>query len=151
MDAIADLLDRQAIIDVTIAYTWALDTKDWDALDDVFLPDATADLGLPHTHIGRDAIKERISGALGPLDDSQHLIGNHDVRIDGDTATCRCYLHAQHVLHAAADEGTGGPLFVVAGRYEDRFVRTPEGWRIAYRTLITMWTAGNVAVVRRPH
>jgi hypothetical protein len=37
---------------------------------------------------------------------------------------------------------------VVAGRYEDRLVRTADGWRIAHRELITMWTAGNLAVVR---
>ena len=36
--------DRDDIIDLTIAYTWALDTKNIEGLRDVFLPDATADL-----------------------------------------------------------------------------------------------------------
>ena len=35
---------------------------------------------------------------------------------------------------------------MVAGRYEDRLVRTDAGWRIAHRTLTVMWTDGNVAV-----
>jgi ketosteroid isomerase-like protein len=136
------LADRLAIIDVTIAYTWALDTRDWDALDDVFTPDATASL-LEELE-DREAIKERIRRALTPLDDSQHMVSNHDVRVDGDTATSRCYLHAQHVRHAAE----GGPNYIVAGRYEDRFQRTPDGWRIAHRTLTVMWTDGNLKVIR---
>ena len=136
------LADRLAIIDVTIAYTWALDTHDWDALDDVFTPDATASLLVELED--REAIKERIRRALTPLDDSQHMVSNHDVRVDGDTATSRCYLHAQHVRHAAE----GGPNYIVAGRYEDRFTRTPDGWRIAHRTLTVMWTDGNRKVIR---
>lgn len=137
-------LDREAVRAVTIAYTWALDTKDFERLRDVFLPDATAQLGGTWCD-GIDAIIARISSALSPLDDSQHLIGNHEVVVDGDTATCRCYLQAQHVRQVPE----GSPNFIVAGRYEDRLERTPAGWRIRHRDLITMWTEGNPAVVRR--
>ena len=138
------LLDQQAIIDVTIAYTWALDSRRFEDLREVFMPDATA--ALLNELSGIDAIIERISSALTPLDDSQHLIGNHQVRIDGDHATCRCYLQAQHIRRGVQ----GGDNYIIAGRYEDRLVRTPEGWRIAHRTLIPMWSEGNVAVVRPP-
>lgn len=142
----AELTDQQQIIDVTIAYCWALDTNRWDDLDEVFLPDATALLGGTDCQ-GRDAIKARIERALGPLDDSQHMISNHQVVVadDGATATSRCYLQAQHVL-----KGTeGGPLWMVAGRYEDRFERADEGWRIRHRELVVMWTEGNPGVSRR--
>jgi hypothetical protein len=136
-------LDRQAVADVTIAYCWALDRHEFELLRGVFLPDATARLGDEECD-GIDAIMARISRALSPLDDSQHIISNHEVTIDGDTATSRCYLHAQHVRHAAE----GGATFVVAGRYEDRLERTPAGWRIRRRVLTTMWTDGNPRVVR---
>src|SRR5215207_8567004 len=113
-----ELTDRQALVDLTVAYSYALDDR-----DDVFLPDATAELGR---HLeGRDAIKDRIRDALVPLDSSQHLVATHQVRLDGDQATGRCYLQAQHV-RAGAD---GGSLFLVGGRYDDRYVRTTEGWR----------------------
>ena len=134
--------DRLAITDLTIAYCWALDGHHWDDLDGVFTADAVALLGT-ECH-GLDAIKARVSGALSPLDDSQHMVSNHQITVDGDEGTSRCYLHAQHVRNAAA----GGPNFVVAGRYVDRVVRTPDGWRIAHRDLITMWTDGNPVVVR---
>jgi hypothetical protein len=138
MDQLADL---QAIVDLTIAYSFALDERIFDDLDDVFVPDATADLGWLLE--GRDAIKVRIRDALVPLDASQHLVATHQVHIDGDRATGRCYLQAQHV-RANAD---GGSLFMVGGRYEDRYVRTADGWRIDHRSLIVLWTDGNPAVL----
>ena len=92
---------------------------------------------------GVEAIIDRIRHALEPLDDSQHLIGNHQVTIDQDTATCRCYLQAQHIRHAAV----GGANFIVAGVYSDDLVRTTDGWRIRHRTLTVQWTDGNPKVV----
>ena len=136
------LIDERDIVAVASRYCRALDTKDWPGLADVFIPDATAVLGTPVTLEGLAPITDRIRTALQHLDDSQHLVGNHEVAVDGDAATHRCYLQAQHIRHGA----TGGPHYIVAGRYEDRMVRTDAGWRIAHRTLVVMWTEGNVAV-----
>jgi len=138
------LLDERAILQVVTRYARALDTKDWSLLDDVFLPNATGDLASPAILEGIDAIRARIRMALDPLDESQHLVGNHEVNVDGDTATHRCYLQAQHVRNDAE----GGINFIVAGRYEDQFVRTDVGWRISHRRLVTMWTEGNPKVAR---
>ena len=138
-----DLLDERAIIDTTIAYCWAIDNRQWDVLRTrVFLPDATAALGSELA--GIESIVSRIDVALGPLDTSQHMISNHQIVIDGDTATCRCYLQAQHVRKAAE----GGPNYIVAGIYTDDFVRTASGWRIKHRDLRVLWTDGNTKVVR---
>jgi ketosteroid isomerase-like protein len=144
MTDLQTLLDEREIVAVALRYCRALDTKDWALLDEVFLADATAQLGAPATLTGIEAIRGRIRTALEHLDDSQHLVGNHEVDLDGDTATHRCYLQAQHIRATA----TGGPHYIVAGRYEDRFVRGGTGWRIAHRTLTVMWTEGNVAVAR---
>lgn len=138
-----DYEDRADIIDVTHNYCWALDRNEWDELDDVFMPDATALLGS-HKAANRDEIKQICSNALGKLDDSQHIVATHQVRVNGDMATSRCYLHAQHIRRSAE----GGPHYIVAGRYEDDLVRTPHGWRIKHRTLTVMWTEGNMQAVR---
>jgi len=137
------LLDERDIVAVVNRYCRALDTKNWTALRDVFLDDATARLGQPPILTGIDAITGRIRTALGGLDESQHLVGNHEVNVAGDTATHRCYLQAQHVREVAG----GGPNYIVAGRYEDQFERVDAGWRIRHRTLTVMWTEGNQAVV----
>lgn len=134
--------DRQDIIDLTIRYCWSIDSHEWEALREVFLPNATARLGDERD--GIDSIIARITHALSPLDASQHIISNHQVTVTGDVATSRCYLHAQHVRRAAV----GGPNYVVAGRYQDRLVRTTQGWRIERRDLFVDWTDGNVNVVR---
>ena len=84
------------------------------------------------------------STALEFLDDSQHLVGNHEVTVDGDTGTHRCYLQAQHIREVP----DGSPNYMIAGRYEDRVQRMPDGWRLGDRTLTVMWSEGNLAVVR---
>lgn len=142
MDALQTLLDEREIHSVALRYCRALDTKEWSLLDEVFLADATAQLGSPAMLEGIEAIRARIRTALEHLDESQHLVGNHEIAVDGDTGTHRCYLQAQHIRAAAE----GGPNWMVAGRYEDRLVRTEAGWRIAHRTLTVMWTDGNVGV-----
>jgi 3-phenylpropionate/cinnamic acid dioxygenase small subunit len=142
MTDLQTLIDERDIRNVAFRYCRALDTKDWALLDEVFLPDATGELGTPTTLVGLDAIRARIRKALEHLDDSQHLVGNHEIDVSGDTATHRCYLQAQHIRAGAV----GSPHYIVAGRYEDRLARTPDGWRIAHRTLVVMWTEGNVVV-----
>jgi len=143
-DPISTLLDRQAIVDLTHTYCWALDSRNLALLDDVFVPEAVAELRSRPLE-GREAIRDRIATALEPLDATQHTVTNHHVVIDGDRATSRCYLHSQHVREAAV----GGPLYVIAGRYEDELVRTPDGWRISLRRLVQVWTDGNLEVVLR--
>jgi len=142
MTDLRTLRDEREIHQVVTRYCRALDTKDWALLADVFAPDATADLSSGRILVGIDAIRDRIRDALHELDDSQHLVGNHEIVVDGDTATHLCYLQAQHVRKAAA----GGPNYIVAGRYEDELGRTEVGWRITHRTLTVMWTDGNAAV-----
>jgi len=139
------LLDERDIIKVCHRYATALDTKDWQLLRSCFLPDAVAAYEGIGECPGYDAIEALCQSALGPLTRTQHLVGNVDVVVAGDTATAQCYLQAQHVREGVE----GGDLFVIAGRYSDELARTHDGWRIARRTLATWWTDGNPAVVGR--
>jgi hypothetical protein len=140
--ASAILVDRAAIVDLTHIYCRALDTKDWSLLDHVFAEDAFA--YLIEDLSGRSAIKERTERALKSMDRTQHVVSNHEIVVNGDTARCRCYLQAQHVRKAAH----GGSKFMIAGIYEDELIRTHAGWRIAFRRLTTTWSDGNPAVAR---
>ena len=81
--AIQELLDHHAIVQVTHRYCWALDTRSFEQLDTVFLPDATASMRSTEL-VGREAIRARVSGALTGLDGSQHTVANHIVDIRGD-------------------------------------------------------------------
>ena len=94
---------------------------------------------------GIDEIRGKIERTLGGLSASQHLISNHQVLIDGDNATCSCYLHAQHTLHGTE----GGDNYVMAGRYVDKLIRVGTEWRIVERELILDWVEGNPKVLAR--
>ena len=139
----ADAADFRAIADLTIAYAWAIDSREFECLRRVFLANATAHLG--EYYEGLDAIIGKIDSALTPLDASQHLVANHQVRVNGGEASSRCYFQAQHVRNGV----DGGANFIIAGRYEDELVRTRDGWRIKHRSLRRDWSDGNFNVVRR--
>jgi len=138
----SDDADRAAIVRLTARYCWALDTRDWDRLADVFTPDAVAELGMVCR--GLPAITERVRDALEPLAASQHTVSTHDVDVDGDRAWSRCALVAQHVGRGA-DEAK----FLVGGSYHDELVRTDDGWRISSRRLEVTWTDGDAALLDR--
>jgi ketosteroid isomerase-like protein len=142
----AGLGDRQDIVDVCVRYALALDSRDWKMLATCFTEDAVANYeGRPPAR-GYSAIEQTCRSALDPLAASQHLLGNHLVTVGSDEAEALCYFQAQHVRAGAG----GVTQLIIAGRYEDRFVRTEQGWRIAERTLKTMWIAGDEAVLGLP-
>lgn len=138
------LVERQHIIDLLYRYGSSLDDRDWARLATCFTPDAIALYGAElGQQDGYAAIERACRSALEPLDSSQHLISNHEIEIDGDTARARCYLHAQHTK-----KGTpGGDNFTVGATYLDELVRTPQGWRIKKRELRVTWQDGNLAVL----
>jgi hypothetical protein len=51
----------------------------------------------------------------------KQMIHNHQVDVDGDAAVGSSYQEAMAVFH--------GRAFIIAGRYDDEYRRTPEGWR----------------------
>lgn len=135
--------DRSAIADLTVAYCWAIDGREWEALRNVFLPGATAELGNGLEQ-GVEAIIDRVKNVLLPIDASHHMVTNHQISVDGERATCRCYLQAQHIRRAAK----AGRHYLIAGTYADDLVRTEQGWRIAHRRIAITWREGNPGVLR---
>jgi 3-phenylpropionate/cinnamic acid dioxygenase small subunit len=136
--------DRIEIEELLVRYSRALDLRRFEELEGVFTPDAEFDAGgLGHPH-GPAAIREMIEGTLTGLDATQHLVGKSLVELDGDEAEVRTYLISQHIR-----ESTPGPVkhYFLGGEYADRVVRTPEGWRIAYRRLDRLWKQGDRAVI----
>ena len=61
------------------------------------------------------------------------------VDIDGDLARLRMYMKAEHFLR----NDQGGMDFTIGGYYDDRLVRTGEGWKMQAVTLNVFWSRGN--------
>ena len=134
-----ELVDKQAIRELQIHYSYAIDSGAYDELDNVFTRDAVADYGPAGLVEGVAGIKETCRHALEPLTAAQHLNTNHQAQINGDTATATCYLH----VHQHLDNTPGGDHLEMGGRYDDQLVRTDRGWRITRRTLTILWSNGN--------
>jgi hypothetical protein len=124
-----EMSDRFEIQDLVVAYSHAVDSRAWDALDDVFTPDASIDfseMGGPSG--GLAETKAFLRGALAAFSSSQHLVGVPAVRLEGDEARGRTTCHNPMVF----DDGR----ILLAGLwYRDTFVRTPQGWRIRERAI----------------
>ena len=138
------LLDRMEIIELLHRYATAIDDRDWARLATCFTADAVALYGpVLGRQEGIAAIEKTCRAALEPLDASQHIVGTHEIELDGDRARARCYVHAQHTRAGTP----GGDNFVIGATYLDAVVRTPDGWRIRERELRILWQEGNPRVL----
>ena len=68
------------------------------------------------------SVVEAWQTVLPGYDYTQHIIADHQVEVDGDTATSRANVHATHVL--------GADHWIFLGDYEHHLVRTEAGWKI---------------------
>ena len=135
--------ERQAIIDVLNAYATCLDTRDWLGLNNVFHPEAVGIYAA--TLNGRTEIVDSIRSFLGGCGPSQHLLGNYQISIDGDTAESST---KARVLHIGAGERADLTPFESIGVYLDRHVRTADGWRIIHRHFDVHITTGDINVLQ---
>ena len=117
--------DRLALEQLKYRYLRTLDTKDWDGFEACFVPEATGDYaGLAFAD--RDALVGYMRNNLGPGVVTMHHVHHPEIVIDGDAATATWYLHDQVIVPELKFRLEG------AAFYEDRCVRTPDGWRIAH-------------------
>jgi 3-phenylpropionate/cinnamic acid dioxygenase small subunit len=138
-----DLSDRADIEDVIRRYAWAIDERDWNALDTCFTADAYLDYSSnPGGTEGSYAqVRPWLEDNLAAFVAMQHLMCNTDIRLDGDRARVRTMM----VNPMGARTRQGPPhFFYIGGRYDDDFVRTPDGWRIAKRVETLLWFQGTL-------
>ena len=142
MADLAALADRLEIEEVLTRYAWALDSKQFDGLDDVFTADAHIDYTSSGGVKGRyPEVRAWLAEVLPRFAMSQHLVTNKRIAVDGDAATSRAYFYNPMVT--AKPDGSRG-VFYVGAEYHDQLARTPQGWRITERIEKSVWTDGDV-------
>src|SRR5438876_5531889 len=105
--SLEEISDRLAIQDLLVDYCHAIDSQNWDALDDVFTPDAFIDYSSTGGSKGDlPSTKEFLAQAMPMFKSFQHLVGTSKIVVDGDTATATSILHNPMVLPA---QGDGAP------------------------------------------
>ncbi|MBW2314648.1 MAG: nuclear transport factor 2 family protein [Deltaproteobacteria bacterium] len=123
-----DLEALEAIKRVKYQYMRCLDQKRWDEIRGCFTEDATAAYsGGKYSYEGRDAIVgflEKSMGAESFL--SCHRVSHPEIDVDGDTAT------GTWALEDTVIEEAWGITIRGAAFYEDRYVKTDDGWKIQH-------------------
>ena len=135
MQALERIEIERACERLSIAYARHIDFKEYDQFAELFAEDGHLNAGTVRD--GRAAIRHSLTQRSDRLR-SRHVLTNISIDvIDTDHARGITYLTLyRHV----GDESLGddpialsGPAAV--GHYEDEFVRTAAGWRIARRVL----------------
>jgi hypothetical protein len=136
--------DYEGIRAVLVLYAKSLDRRDYAGLKGVFTADATGNYGAAGTYQGLAATSAFIERALSQCGPTQHLLGSMEIQVTGDHATASTYLQA---IHIGKKPGFEGKRLTVWGEYRDKLVRTPAGWRISYRELLTIHAEGDIGMV----
>jgi hypothetical protein len=132
----ADLVsDRSDIAQLLAAYAHAVDRRDFAALAECFLPDATASYGGVELGPGVQHIVGHIRG-VERFTATQHLFGVPLVHVEGDRASA-----VSHALAYLVEPVEGGHTVLGRGlTYEDDLARTDAGWRIRRRVHRPVWS-----------
>jgi hypothetical protein len=135
------LADRNAVADVVLRYFELVDTKNWDAMEEVFTPDTTA-------RWTPTLVLEGIDDVVGG---SRHMIGGDEVVtfhhvasmtpvVHGDTAEVTARVRAMHY-------GVGpreGKFYESLATQPTQLVRTPNGWRITHHEWVIVAKFGSM-------
>ncbi len=134
---------RLDVIEACDRFGWYADRRDWTAMTALLAEQVRLDYSALH---GGDAVTVTGAAAVAgwaaefaAFATTQHLIGNHLVGVDGDTAVCACQVLATHL---PAD---GGTPWVLGGHYRMELRRTGTRWRITAVTLTPDWQTGGTA------
>ena len=129
MLSLEEISDRFEIQQLLIDYSTAIDKRQFDDLDRVSTPDAYIDYRAMGGIDGRfPEVKTWLAQVLPNFPVYAHMLGNFDVRIDGDTASSRTICFNPMVLG-----GEQNQILYCGLWYEDEFIRTAEGWRMSRR------------------
>jgi hypothetical protein len=131
-NTVRELHDREALRDLRYRYHEYINEGKFGEIVDLFTEDGELEFGPLGKARGRQGIVgffKRLGPASPgtPSGNAPHFsyvkqyIHNHVVRIDGDRAGGFSYLEAKPVIN--------GEAHLVAGRYDDEYLRTGGGWR----------------------
>ena len=137
MNSMRSLGDADDLRALAAAYARAVDRRDADLLASVFAPDAVLEVYDPSTAdaptgVRRGHVELRaITDLIARFDATFHFVGQSRYDVDGDGATGEVYCLAHHL--------SGGTDLLMLIRYDDRYRRGHDGWRIAHRRVLVDW------------
>lgn len=135
MDRLALAADKLECAELVTRLARAIDRCDAPLLASLFHPDATDDHGLFQGTASEFIVW--VIPLLKTMKQTQHVIGQCLIEVDGDTAAGESYFVAHHTV-----AGPDGDIFsLAAGRYLDRFERRGGVWKISHRHAVYDWNS----------
>lgn len=138
MDTRSD--DRALISDLVVAYSNAVDERDWTTFESLFAADAHIDYRSAGGIAGTPSeIAAWMPEAMATFTWTLHSISTHRIVFTGDhEATGSLHLFARHALTwNGADE-----VMDVNAVYRDTYLETEDGWRFSSRREETLLVTG---------
>lgn len=130
--ALQRLLDKDAIRDLVLLYSRAIDRQDIALLRDLYTPDATDTHGDSFDGPA-DGYCRFIEGAFPHMPYSGHHVCNHLIAVEGDAGSGEVYALAYHLIPGR--DGSRQEDFM-AVRYIDNYRRCDDGrWRFSKRVV----------------
>ena len=130
MDTTERLLNESAIRHLLAEYCHHYDDARPGAFAELFTEDARFTV-LGNTREGRQEILDHIGTQPPGIPPGQHVTYNIVIDIADDGETARAWTDFMYM--AKTDDGYSVSN---AGRYHDRLVREPDGWRFTTRTIV---------------
>lgn len=132
--------DALAIQDLATSYAHAVDDRNWQRWEALFLPDARIDYTSAGGIAGTPAeLAAWMPDALAAFEFCLHSTSTHEIRFTGpDSATGRV-----HVFNRNGARWEGRPEIIDVGAvYEDTYARDGDRWRFASRVEHTAYITG---------
>ncbi len=136
------LIDTLNIIELISAFGLAIDLRDWDKLQSLFHNPTEFDyssIGVKSGQLSPEEIANTARHDLSGFQATQHQITNHQVKVEGDLATCQAHVRAMHFL----PNDRGDSLLEMGGYYTVQLMRSESQWKIKYWKFRVLWSYGN--------
>ena len=128
------LADIEEIRRLRYFYHRATNDGFYDQIPDMFTEDGALDFDYIGRASGRETIGRFFAKTPEVLPFIKQFIHNHLIDVDGDAGTGFCYLEAKTVAK--------GEAFLVAGRYDDEYLRVDGAWK--FKPRFPRWIANLV-------
>jgi hypothetical protein len=145
-DQLRVLQDRASIIDVVCRFAVCIDRKWWDDFAACFADEVVFDTirtGRPIL-LTTDQVLDMLCPAFESYTATQHISANHQLSVEGDSATVWSTLNATHYIEGFE----GGEFQQQVGYYEYGLIRK-DGWRINKVRMLPHWQTGNQRIFQR--
>jgi SnoaL-like domain len=126
-----------------VSLSVAVDAHDWKLFRSIFTDEVEILLSVaaradrPHQVVNADKFTRATSKIMtASFQITQHFLSDYHIEVDGNDATCLCYVQARHI---PPKDKPGQEIWDIGGYYTFQLKRTGDGWKIRKYTGIITW------------